>query len=121
MSQACLVIGCSRDTSYRQKVSSNSGLLNLPGDNRLFRNAVFWILRTEDPWWDLPPDQEDWKNTNSRFCRWRGRRVWERLLEPLIDEPDFEWLMKDASYIKDQLHGNRAQGGNRAKGLTKVR
>ncbi len=25
-------------------------------DNRLFINAVFWILRTGTPWRDLPPD-----------------------------------------------------------------
>ena len=25
-------------------------------DNRLFINAVFWILRTGVPWRDLPPD-----------------------------------------------------------------
>ena len=26
--------------------------------------------------------------------------VWEKLLEILIDEPDYEWLMIDASHIK---------------------
>ena len=30
-------------------------------DNRLFINAVFWILRTGAPWRDLPPDLGDWK------------------------------------------------------------
>lgn len=28
-----------------------------------------------------------------RFCRWRDKRIWERILEALIDEPDFEWLI----------------------------
>ena len=36
-------------------------------DNRLFINAVFWILRTGAPWKDLPPDYGDWKNTHRRF------------------------------------------------------
>ena len=61
-------------------------------DNRLFINAVFWILRTGAPWRDLPPDFGDWKNTHRRFCRWRDKGIGERLLETLIDEPDFEWL-----------------------------
>ena len=35
-------------------------------DNRLFVNAVFWIIRTGAPWRDLPPDYGDWKNTHRR-------------------------------------------------------
>ena len=68
-------------------------------DNRQFINAVFWILRTGAPWRDLPPDYGDWKNTHRRFCRWRDRGEWEKLLEILVSEPDFEWLIIDASYI----------------------
>ena len=44
-------------------------------DNRQFINAVIWILRTGAPWWDLPPDYGDWKNTHLRFCRWRCKYV----------------------------------------------
>ena len=88
-------------------------------DNRLFLNAVFWILRTGAPWRDLPPDYGDWKNTHRRFCRWRDRGVWERLLDSVIDEPDFEWLMTDASYIKVHPHGAGARGGNQAMARTK--
>ena len=49
-------------------------------DNRLFINAVFWIMRTGAPWRDLPPDYGDWKNTHRRFCRWRDKGIWEKLL-----------------------------------------
>jgi transposase len=38
-------------------------------DNRLFINAVFWILRTGAPRRDLSLDYSDWQNTNRRFCR----------------------------------------------------
>ena len=96
------------------------GSLGRPAqDNRLFVNAVFWIIRTGAPWRDLPPDYGDWKNTHRRYCRWRDKGVWERLLEALIDEPDFEWLMIDASYVKVHAHGTGAVGGSEAVGRTK--
>ena len=66
-------------------------------DNRRFIDAVCWILRTSTPWRDLPPDYGDWNNTHRRFCRWRDRGVWAGLLDALMDDPDFEWLMIDAS------------------------
>jgi transposase len=88
-------------------------------DNRQFINAVFWILRTGAPWRDLPPDYGDWKNTHRRFCRWRDAGSWEALLEKLVDEPDFEWLMIDASYLKVHPHAAGAPGGNQAMSRTK--
>ena len=88
-------------------------------DNRLFINAVFWILRTGAPWRDLPPDYGDWKNTQRRLCRWRDRGIWEALLERLVDDPDFEWLMSDASHIKVHPHAAGAKGGNQDMRRTK--
>jgi transposase len=88
-------------------------------DNRLFINAVFWILRTGAPWRDLPPDYGDWKNTHRRFCRWRDKGIWEALLEKLVTEPDYEWLMIDASHIKVHPHAAGAKGGNQDMGVTK--
>ena len=88
-------------------------------DNRRFINAVCWILRTGAPWRDLPPDYGDWKNTHRRFCRWRDRGVWSSLLEALIDDPDFAWLMLDASYIKAHPHSAGARGGNQDMDRTK--
>ena len=81
-------------------------------DNRRFINAVFWILRTGAPWRDLPADYGCWSNTHRRFIRWRDKGIWEKLLEELVDSPDFEWLMIDASHIKVHPHASGAKGGN---------
>ena len=66
-------------------------------NNRRFINAAFWALRTGAPWRDLPPDYGDWGNTHRRFIRRRNKNVWAELQEALVDDPDFEWLMIDAS------------------------
>ncbi len=88
-------------------------------DNRRFINAVLWILRTGAPWRDLPSDYGGWKNTHRRFCRWRDKGVWERLLEAVIDEPDFEWLMIDATHIKVHHDGMGAKGKSESVARTK--
>lgn len=88
-------------------------------DNRLFINAVIWILRTGAPWRDLPREYGGWKNTQRRFCRWRDKGIWEKLLEAVIDEPDFEWLMIDATHVKAHKHACGAEGGSQDIGRTK--
>ena len=88
-------------------------------DNRLFLNAVFWILRTGAPWRELPPDYGDWKNTHRRFYRWRDKGLWENLLAQVIDEPDFEWIMINSSHIKVHPHASGAIGGNQDTSRTK--
>jgi transposase len=106
----------------KDRLPGSSGTVGRPADdNRLFINAVFWILRTGAPWRDLPPDLGDWKNTNRRFCRWRDEGVWESLLEQIIEdeEPDLEWLMIDATHIKVHQHAAGAVGGNQEMGRTK--
>lgn len=102
---------------------------NLPGskghtgrpaaDNRKFINAVFWILRTGAPWRDLPAEYGDWKNTHRRFCRWRDKGIWEKVLEIVTQEHDTEWIMIDSTYCKCHQHAAGARGGNQAIGLTK--
>ena len=51
-------------------------------------NAALWIMRTDAPRRDLPPDYGGWSNTHRRFIRWRDKYICEKLLEILIDEPD---------------------------------
>ena len=129
-------IGCMKNTSisalHRHDLSDAMWAKiepHLPGrrgtwggiakDNRRFVNAVLWVVRTGTPWRDLPPEYGGWSNTHRRFIRWRNAGVWERLLEVCIDEPDLEWLMVDASYVKAHQHAAGARGGNEGIGLTK--
>ena len=79
-------------------------------DNRRFINAVFWILRTGAPWRDLPTEYGNWNSVAKRFRRWVEQGVWEATLECIIDDPDYEWLMIDASHIKVHPHAAGAVG-----------
>ena len=54
-----------------------------------------------------------------RFIRWRVKGIWEKLMEILIDEPDYEWLMIDASHCKVHPHAAGAKGGNQDMSRTK--
>jgi transposase len=81
-------------------------------DNRQFINAVFWIIRTGAPWRDLPPDLGHWSNTHRRFIRWRDKGIWEKVLEILVSDVDYEWLMIDATHCKVHPHAAGAVGGN---------
>ena len=92
---------------------------NNANDNRVFLNGVFWILRTGAPWRDMPSDYGNWNSVAKRFRRWVENGVWEEILECVVDDPDYEWLMIDASHIKVHPHAAGAVGGNQDMGRTK--
>ena len=54
-----------------------------------------------------------------RFRRWVEQGVWETILERIIDDPDYEWLMIDASHAKVHPHETEAVGGNQDMERTK--
>lgn len=59
-------------------------------DNRLFMEAVLWIVRTGSPWRDLPATFGHWNSVFRRFRRWAVAGVFERVFKALQDDPDFE-------------------------------
>ena len=60
-----------------------------------------------------------WNNRHRRFTRRRDKGIWEKLFEIVKQDPDFEWLMTDASYVKVHPHGTGARNGNQDMGRTK--
>ena len=56
---------------------------------------------------------------NRRFTRWRDKGIWAKLFELVKQDPDFEWLMIDASFVKVHPHAAGTVGGNQDMGRTK--
>ena len=78
-------------------------------NNRLFVDAVLYVLRTGVPWRDLPKRFGNWNSVWRRFDRWCENGVWERIVKELC-EYDFEEVQLDSTSIKVHL---AAVGGRR--------
>lgn len=84
-------------------------------DNRMFVEAVLWIVRTGAPWRDLPAEFGNWNSTFRRFSRWREKGIWERMFARLADDPDFEYLIVDSTIVRAHQHASGAKGGLKIK------
>lgn len=82
-------------------------------DNRLFVDAILWLARTAAPWRDLPPEFGSWRTAHCRFRRWTLAGVWESLFKALAVEPDFEYVLVDATICKAHADATGAKGGLR--------
>jgi transposase len=80
-------------------------------DNRLFLEAVLWIVRTGSPWRDLPGGFGNWFSVWKRFRRWALKGVFERLFLALSGDPDFEYAIIDGTIVRVHQHGAGAKGG----------
>jgi putative transposase len=85
-------------------------------DNRLFVNAVLWVLRSGARWSDLPERYGKHKTVHKRFTRWARTGVWERVFAALTKDRDNEYLMIDSAIVR--AHAQAATG---QKGGSKTR
>jgi putative transposase len=81
------------------------------GDNRKFVDAVLWMARTGCHWRELPPSFGRWNSVFQRYNRWSKKGVWESLFKALSDDPDFEYVMIDATIVRAHQHSAGAKGG----------
>jgi transposase len=84
-------------------------------DNRLFVNAVLWVLRSGAHWCDLPERYGKWKSVHQRFGRWAKAGVWERVFDALIDDADNQYLMLDTTLVRAHQQAATGKGGTRTR------
>ena len=72
-------------------------------DNRLFFNAIVWLMRTGVPWADLPERFGKPNSVCRRFRRLAQKGVWEALFETL-KAPELEWVMLDSTILRAHQH-----------------
>jgi hypothetical protein len=47
----------------------------------------------------------------TRFWRWAQKGVWERIFKDLSADPDFEYVLIDATLVRVHQHGTGAKRG----------
>lgn len=80
-------------------------------NNRLFVEAVLWIVRRGSPWRNLPALFGSWSTALRRFRDWRETDGSKRIFDRLSEEPDMEYAMVDATIVKIYRHNQGAKGG----------
>ena len=85
------------------------------GDNRLFLEAVLWIVRVGAPWRDLPESFGNWNSVFQRFRRWTKSGVFEKVFQALSEDADFEYAIIDGTIVRVHQHGTGAKGGLRLR------
>lgn len=73
-------------------------------NNRMFLEAVLWIVRTGSPWRDLPDVFGSWNSAFRRFSRRSAKGIWDRIFEAMSDDQDFEYLILDSTIIWAHQH-----------------
>ncbi len=64
-------------------------------DNRLFIEAVFWIIRSDATWRSLPPEFGKWYTNYTRFRRWTLDGRWPIVLNALAADDSCEFFYEN--------------------------
>jgi transposase len=65
-----------------------------------FFEAIFWMARTGAQWRELPEEYGIWNSVFSRFNSWSKKKIWDKLLEFCVQDPDLEYVMIDSTIIR---------------------
>ncbi|TAY71706.1 IS5 family transposase [Rhizobium leguminosarum] len=90
-------------------------------DNRMFVEAVLWIVRPGSPWRDLPEVFGEWNSVFRRFSRWSRKGIWWRMFAAMSDDPDFEYLIVDSTIIRAHQHAAGGKKGAEDQALGRSR
>jgi transposase len=85
---------------------------------RAMLNGMFWVLRSGAPWRDLPERFGPWQTVYHHFNSWRGRGVFNRMLEALQVRLDAEGHIDWDLWCVDgtMVRASRSAAGGGKKG-----
>ena len=66
-------------------------------DNRLFIEAVLWIVRADAPWRRLPPQFGRWYTIYTRYHRWAKKGLWPEVISALKADENCEYFYEDGA------------------------
>jgi transposase len=78
-------------------------------DNRLFIDAVLWIISNRSIWRSLPAEFGKWNTTYMRFRRWNECDIWRQLEQEMLDDPALKTMFHDIVVYGDQQTGRIRQ------------
>ena len=84
------------------------------GGNRLFLEAILFLIRTGIPWRDMPRHFGHWNSVYKRYANWAENAVWERVFAVLTGgNLDLSEASLDSSSVRVHQHA-AGQGRRRA-------
>jgi transposase len=78
-------------------------------DNRLFIDAVLWIISSKSIWRSLPAEFGKWNTTYMRFRRWNECDVWRQLEQDMYDDPLLKSMFREIVEYGDRQTGRIRQ------------
>lgn len=86
-----------------------------------FIESIYWMARTGAQWRELESSYGNWNSTFKRFNAWSDKKIWDKLLQFCIEDPDLEYVMIDATIVRSHASAagfgkQETEGFGRSKG-----
>ena len=84
-------------------------------------SGIYFILRTGQPWRDLPKEFGSWSSVYTRFRRWSRSGLWSQMLALLTADACGAIRSVDCTHIKVHQDASNAAGGATAQAVGKTK
>ena len=81
-------------------------------NDRRVLNGIFWVLRSDAPWRDLPGTFGPYTTCYNRFVRWGRAGIWDQIMDAFAATHDAAVKMIDTSIVRVHQHGACAAGNS---------
>ncbi|WP_211463348.1 transposase [Collimonas silvisoli] len=78
-------------------------------NNRLFLQAILWIVESRAKWSALPPEFGRWQTSYVRFMRWNQADIWRQLAHHLKDDSELQKMLGAIVAFGDEYTRRAAQ------------